>query len=57
MISTRPVLAFAISVLSRFMTNPGDVHWLGVKFVIAYFAGTLDVGLNYFTQANKILIC
>ena len=31
MVSTRPDLAYAIQILSRFGANPGPVHWKGVK--------------------------
>ncbi|CAM8937412.1 unnamed protein product [Rhodiola kirilowii] len=34
MLCTRPDLAFAISVLSRFMANPGDSHWSFVQVKI-----------------------
>ena len=31
MVCTRPDLAFAVSVVSRFMRNPGKSHWKVVK--------------------------
>ncbi|CAM8938448.1 unnamed protein product [Rhodiola kirilowii] len=47
MISSRPDLSYAISLLSRFMSNPGHEHWLALKHVFAYIRSTLDVGLCY----------
>ncbi|CAM8981667.1 unnamed protein product [Rhodiola kirilowii] len=47
MISTRPDLSYAISLLSRFMSNPGMDHWLALKHVVAYVKSTLDTGLCY----------
>jgi hypothetical protein len=26
-VATRPDIAFAISALSQFLNNPGDLHW------------------------------
>jgi len=32
MLCTRPDLAFVVSVLSRFMSNPGQKHWNAMKY-------------------------
>ena len=47
MVCTRPDLAQAVSVVSRFMVNPGKEHWLAVKRIFRYLRGTSDVGLIY----------
>ncbi|CAM8975579.1 unnamed protein product [Rhodiola kirilowii] len=47
MISSRLDLSYAISLLSRFMSNPRHEHWLALKHVFAYIQSTLDVGLRY----------
>ena len=44
---SRPDLAVAVGVPSRFMANPGPEHWKGVKRVFRYIQGTLDYGLVY----------
>uniref|UniRef100_J3N766 Reverse transcriptase zinc-binding domain-containing protein n=1 Tax=Oryza brachyantha TaxID=4533 RepID=J3N766_ORYBR len=36
MIYTRPDLAHAVSVVSRFMHNPGKEHWNSVKWILRY---------------------
>ncbi|XP_031259537.1 secreted RxLR effector protein 161-like [Pistacia vera] len=47
MISTRPDLSFVISLLSRYMSNPGMEHWIALKWVLKYVNGSLNVGLEY----------
>ena len=36
MVCTRPDIAHAVGVLSRFMSNPGKEHWTVVKWVFKY---------------------
>ncbi|KAG7636059.1 Transposon En/Spm-like [Arabidopsis thaliana x Arabidopsis arenosa] len=36
MISTRPDLAYAIGLVSRFMSKPGLVHWEGIKWLLSF---------------------
>lgn len=45
--TTRPDLAYAISVLSQFMSKPLDSHWVAAKGVLRYLQGTLDFGIIY----------
>ncbi|CAM8937372.1 unnamed protein product [Rhodiola kirilowii] len=47
MLCTRPDLAFGILVLSRFMSNPGEPHWLAMKYLLRYMCGTKSLGLVY----------
>jgi hypothetical protein len=47
MVCTRPDISQAVSVVSRFMANPGKVHWQAVKWILCYLRGTTDVGLVY----------
>ena len=47
MVCTRPDIAHAVGVLSRFMSNPGKEHWTTVKRVFRYLRGTSDYGLCY----------
>lgn len=44
MVSTRPDLSHVVSVLSRYMSNPGLKHWLALKNVVAYVDSIVDVG-------------
>lgn len=45
--NTRPDIAFAVSILARNCADPCQRHWGGVKRVLRYLRGTLDVGLYY----------
>ena len=47
MVSTRPDIAQAVGVVSRYMNNPGKEHWEAVKWILRYLVGTVDVGLCY----------
>ncbi len=46
-ISTRPDLAFASLCLSRFMSNPGHVHYVGMKRCLRYLKATSHLELTY----------
>ena len=47
MICTRPDIAHAVGVVSRYMANPGREHWNAVKRILRYIKGTSDVALCY----------
>lgn len=46
-VCTRADIAYAFSVVSRFMSDPGKEHWDAVKWVMRYLKGTLSHGLMY----------
>jgi hypothetical protein len=45
--ATRPDIMFAVCKLSRFVSNPGDVHWHAVERIMRYLKGTENYGLHY----------
>jgi hypothetical protein len=45
--ATRPDISFAVSKLSRFMSNPGIDHWHTLKRVMRYLCGTMSYGIHY----------
>eukprot|EP00253_Pinus_taeda_P027007 PITA_27007 len=47
MVCTRPNIAHAVGVLSRFMSKPGKEHWTTMSRVFRYLRGTSDYGLCY----------
>eukprot|EP00253_Pinus_taeda_P013035 PITA_13035 len=47
MVCTRPDIAHAVGVLSRFMSKPGKEHWTTEKRDFRYLRGTSDYGLCY----------
>ena len=42
MLGTRPDIAFAVSVVSRYASNPDESHWKAVKRIFRYLNGTKD---------------
>lgn len=47
MVCTRPDISQAVSVVSRFMANPGKAHWEAVKWILRYLKGTGNTGLCF----------
>lgn len=45
--ATRPDIAQAVSVVSRFNANPNTTHLTAVKRILRYLKGTLTLGLKY----------
>ena len=50
---SRPDLAAAVGVLSKFMSKPGKEHWQGIKRVLRYIQGTLKYGLMFSTDGTS----
>nr|GFC92772.1 retrotransposon protein, putative, Ty1-copia subclass [Tanacetum cinerariifolium] len=42
---TRPDVAFAQNITSRFQQNSGEAHWTGVKNILKYLRNTKDTFL------------
>jgi hypothetical protein len=47
MMGTRPDITFAVSVVSRFASNPDNTHWLAVQQIFRYLRGTINYELIY----------
>lgn len=47
MVCTRPDIAHAVSVVSRYLTNPGREHWNAVKWILRYIKGTSKLSLCF----------
>jgi hypothetical protein len=45
--TTRPDISFAVSKLSRFISNLGDTHWHALERVLRYLNGTMSYGIHY----------
>jgi hypothetical protein len=52
-IATRPDLASAVSILSKYMSRPSKEHWQGVKRILRYIKGTINYGLIFQAEDNK----
>ncbi|XP_042008926.1 secreted RxLR effector protein 161-like [Salvia splendens] len=46
-LSTRPDIAYVVSCLSRYMSNPGPVHWEALKWLLRYLKLTAKYELCY----------
>ena len=47
MVCTRPDIASAIGQVSRFLENPGKLHWEAVKRIFIYLKSTQEVEIRY----------
>ena len=47
MVCTRPDISQAVSMVSRYMHDPGKMHWQAVKWILRYIHGTVDFGLKF----------
>jgi len=45
MVCTRPNIAHAVGVVSRYMNNPGKEHWMAVKWILKYLKDTTNQAL------------
>nr|GFC81380.1 retrotransposon protein, putative, Ty1-copia subclass [Tanacetum cinerariifolium] len=55
MVCTRPDIAYAVSIVSRYLANPGKSHWEVVKWILKYLRGTANVGLIYGTNRDNYM--
>ncbi|CAL9011924.1 unnamed protein product, partial [Prunus brigantina] len=47
MLCTRPDISYAMSITSRYQSNPGSEHWSAVKTVLKYLRKTKDMFIVY----------
>ena len=47
MVCTRPDFSQVVSMISRYMHDPGKGHWEAKKWVLRYIKGIIDVGLIF----------
>ncbi|KAL2249875.1 UNVERIFIED_CONTAM: Retrovirus-related Pol polyprotein from transposon TNT 1-94 [Sesamum indicum] len=47
MVCTRPDIAYAISCLTRYMSNPGTPYWEALKWLLRYLCGSVDIGITF----------
>ena len=46
-VCTRPNIAYIVGMLSRYLSNPGNDHWIAAKRVMRYLQRTKDSMLTY----------
>jgi len=47
MLCTRPDICFAVGLVCRYQSNPGQAYWQAVKRIMRYFCGKTDLALCY----------
>ena len=47
MVCSRPNLSYAMSLVSRYMANPGKEHWKAFQWIFRYLRGTSNACLNF----------
>jgi hypothetical protein len=47
MVYSRPDLSYAMSLVSRYMANPGKEHWKDVQWIFRYLRGTFKACLKF----------
>ena len=47
MLCIRPDISYAIGMVSRYQSNPGEVYWKVVKRILRYLNGMMDYRLYY----------
>ena len=52
-IGTRPDIAFAVSNVAKFCSNPTKSHWTAVKKMFRYIKGTPVFGLLYTNMVQR----
>ncbi|KAL7150071.1 hypothetical protein ABFS83_05G083800 [Erythranthe nasuta] len=55
MVCSRPDLAYAASVISRFMADLGQAHWEALKWTLRYMKGSAEIGLLF--KRNDRITC
>jgi hypothetical protein len=56
MLGTRPDLAFTVSTLSKYCSNPAPEHAIAVQQVLCYLQKTANIGITYSSQENPAVI-
>ena len=47
MLCTRPNIYYAVGIVSRYQSDPGEEHWIAVKHILKYLRRTRDYMLVY----------
>lgn len=52
---SRPDIAYAVSLVSRFNNNPGKPHWEAVKRIMRNLKGTIDAKITFVKLSNPVV--
>jgi len=56
LVDTRPDIAYAMGIVSRYMEEPKASHWAAVKQILRYLSGTVHFGYVYKRQGSTELV-
>ena len=54
MLCTQPDVSYALSMTSRYQSDPGESHWTAVKNILKYLRRTKDLFLVY--EGEEVLV-
>lgn len=54
--ATRPDLIYSVNLVSRYMENPTEQHWLATKRILRYVQRTVKYGIRYTSGGEKKLV-
>ena len=46
----KPDIAFSVNLLARYNSSPTQKHWNGIKYILRYLRGTIDIRLFYWNK-------
>ena len=49
---TRPNIVFSVNFLTRCSFAPTQRHWNGIKYILCYLCGTIDMSLFYLRESK-----
>ena len=53
---TRPYIAFSVNLLARYNSTPTRRYWNGIKHILCYLRGTIDMSLFYSRESKQQLL-
>ena len=56
MLCTRPNVSYALSMTSRYQSDPGESHWTTVKNILKYFKRSKDTFLLYGGREDELVV-
>lgn len=56
MVQTRPDLAYSVSRLAQFMSNPREEHWTALKRILRYLQSTQELGICYTKTTRELTL-